>query len=194
MVDGRCCWPDRAARGSAVGSPACRLELAILVSEIWFDISWQPPQHGNCSRRNRGVLGPRRTAPKEGHMSLEVSAFHNVAEFLQTIILITKWCNQSFQRVQMVGKIFARNFSSRAKVPNSGSADDVGAVWARPISLTLPICFRWLFLNDTRDLVRFEPIASEPQRGERSDSIIRFRCRCSRGHSRTHPWPYRHHI
>lgn len=106
-------------------------------------------------------------------MSLEVSAFHNVAEFLQTIILITKWCNQSFQRVQMVGKIFARNLSSRAEVPNSGSAGDVGAVWARPISLTLPICFRWLFLNDTRDLVRFEPIASEPQRGERTTGLSR---------------------
>jgi hypothetical protein len=72
-----------------------------------------------------------RAAPKEGHMSLEVSAFHNGTQLLYPTVLITKGCNQSFQRVPMVGKIFARNFSSGAEVPNSGSASNVGAVRAR---------------------------------------------------------------
>ena len=94
-------------------------------------------------------------------MSLKVSAFHNIAQLLQAIVLITKGGNQAFQRVQMVGKIFTRNFPSSAKIPHSGSAGNVRTVRARPICLTLAICFRWLFLNDARDLIWVERIASE---------------------------------
>jgi hypothetical protein len=60
----------------------CRLELAILVCEIWCDVAGQPAQRSNRDRRDGGVLGAGRTAPKEGHMSLEVSAFHNVMQLL----------------------------------------------------------------------------------------------------------------
>ena len=129
--------------------------------EIWFDISRQPPQRSNRFRWNKWVLGAGRAAPKEGDMSLKVSAFHNVAQLLQAKVLITKGCNQSFQRVQMVDKIFTRNFSSSAKIPHSGSAGNGRTVRARPICLTLPIRPRWLFVNDTRDLIRIERVASE---------------------------------
>ena len=129
----------------------------------------------------------RRAAPKKGHMSLKVSAFHNVPQFLQAIILIPKRGNKRIQRMQMISKIFAWHFSPRAKVPNSGFAGNVRAVWTRPIRLTLPICLGWLLLNDARDLVRVERITGKPKCGESSASAVRFRCRCSRGHNQTHP-------
>jgi hypothetical protein len=69
---------------------ACRLELAILVREIRFNVSLEPAQ---CSRRdgwNRRVLSAGRAAPKEGHMGAEVPAFHNVSQLLQAIVLIPK--------------------------------------------------------------------------------------------------------
>jgi len=66
----------------AVGTPASRLELAILVREIWFDVSGQPTQRSSPGRWDRGVLGAGRAAPEVGHMSLEVSAFHNVTQRL----------------------------------------------------------------------------------------------------------------
>jgi hypothetical protein len=42
MVDGGRSSPNRAARGSSIGRPDGRRELAILVREIRFDISRQP--------------------------------------------------------------------------------------------------------------------------------------------------------
>jgi hypothetical protein len=158
-------------------------ELTIFVSEIWLDISRKSLQHSSRDRWNRRVWSAGRAAPKKGHMSLEVSAFHNVPQFLQAIILIPKRGNKCIQRMQMINKIFAWHFSPRAKVPNSGSAGNVRAVWTRPIRLTLPICLGWLLLNDARNLVRVERITGKPKCGESSDGAVRFRCRCSRGHN-----------
>ena len=61
-------------------------ELTIFVSEIGLDISRKPLQHSSRDRWNRRVWRAGRAAPKKGHMSLEVSAFHNVPQFLQAII------------------------------------------------------------------------------------------------------------
>jgi hypothetical protein len=69
-------------REFCVGISACQLESAILVREIWFDVRGQPAQRNSRDRWNRGMLGSGRAAPKEGHMSLEVSAFHNVMQLL----------------------------------------------------------------------------------------------------------------
>jgi hypothetical protein len=163
------------------------LRELIFVSEIWLDISRKSLQHSSRDRWNRRVWSAGRAAPKKGHMSLEVSAFHNVPQFFQAIILIPKRGNKCIQRMQMINKIFAWHFSPRAKVPNSGSAGNVRAVWTRPIRLTLPICLGWLLLNHARDLVRVKRITCKPKCGESSDSAVRFRCRCSRGHNQTHP-------
>jgi hypothetical protein len=74
------------AAAACAGSPACQLELAILVREVWLDISRQPLQRSSRNRWNRGVLGTGRTTPKEGHVSLEISALHDVAKVFQAIV------------------------------------------------------------------------------------------------------------
>lgn len=161
--------------------------LAIFVSEIRLDVSRKSLQYSSRYRWNRRIWSTRRAAPKKSNMSLEVSLVHNFAQFLQTIILVTKGCDKRIQCAQMINKIFAWNLSSRAKKPNASSAGNVGTMRPRPIRLTLPICPCWLLFNDTRDLVGVECIAGKPKCGESSDRVVRFRCGCFRGHSHTHP-------
>jgi len=104
-------WPAVVRQGIAGNSPVFGrkwgLRELIFVSEIWLDISRKSLQHSSRDRWNRRVWSAGRAAPKKGHMSLEVSAFHNVPQFLQAIILIPKRGNKCIQRMQMINKIFA---------------------------------------------------------------------------------------
>ena len=56
--------------------------LTILDINVWLNLSWQAAKRCSRNRRDTGTLGAGGTAPKERNPSLEIHAFHDIAQRL----------------------------------------------------------------------------------------------------------------
>src|SRR6266550_9045682 len=159
---------------------------AVFVGEVCFDISRQPPQRLGRARWNHRVSGPRRTVPEERRVRLEVSAFHNLTQFLEAAGWIGDRGNEPFQRVYMISEVVAPDLVLGTKIPDPGLAGDLRASRTRPIDLTLPIGTGGFFFNYVRNLIRLERIANKAECRERSDCVLRTLHRYCRARRRVH--------
>jgi hypothetical protein len=88
--------PATAARSEPAGA---RLSSAILDGDTGFDIGRQPAQICGRGEWNGWGLRARATAPEDCHVSLQVSALHDVPQSFQTSTPIAEWRNQPVDRL-----------------------------------------------------------------------------------------------